>query len=129
MMVDHKEFFSAVFFNLAFIALQLIFLTLWISFKNKKWTNIIDTYLGLGDILFFVAISSAFSPIQFVLFYLISIVITLIAFVVYKWKSEKANSEIPLAGAMSVVLIICMLLSITIPQLNFYNTPLFIPVY
>lgn len=126
LLMQMADLLSSVLFNLGFIAVQLLLLTVWISIKNKKWTSIIDVHLGLGDVLFFVAISTAFSPFQYVFFYVISIVITLTGFVLYKWVSKNTNPEIPLAGAMSAVLMVLMIVSALLPQLNFHNDPLFI---
>ena len=121
-----NELLLSVFFNIGFVAVQLLLLTMWISIKHKKWTSIIDVHLGLGDILFFVAISTAFSPFQYVFFYVFSIVVTLTGFMLYKLLSKNATPEIPLAGAMSAVLIVLMIVSAFLPKLNFHNEPLFI---
>lgn len=108
-------------FNLGFIVVQLSGLTIYMSLKNKKIINIVNTYLGIGDILFFVALCAAFSPVNFILFYVISMILTLIGFLVYDLIIKKAQKEIPLAGAMATVCIALLIINKIVPQLNFYN--------
>ncbi len=91
--------------NLLFVAAQLVFLTLYISLKNKRFTNIIDTYLGLGDILFLVVVCAAFSTYEFVIFYIAGLLFSLLAFIIYRLLNRSASKEIPLAGLMSIVMI------------------------
>ncbi len=93
--------------------------------KNKRIVNIIDTYIGLGDVLFFAVMAAAFSPINFIVFYLVSTVLTLISFLVYTFV-KKQPGEIPLAGAMSIGMLLLMLLNAFMPSLNFYNDDFFI---
>jgi hypothetical protein len=96
-------------FNLAFIALQLLALTLYISVKNKKIVNIADSHMGLGDILFFAVITTAFSPVNFIIFYTAALLLTFISYVIYISINKSGSKEIPLAGAMSLVMIVVVL--------------------
>ncbi len=93
--------------NSGFILLQLLFLTVYFSVKNRAFTNIINTYLGIGDIWFFVVLALAFSPVNFILFYLGSLFLTMIGFLVWKGLSKSSEKEIPLAGVMAVGLMGC----------------------
>ncbi|MCW3071753.1 MAG: type leader peptidase [Bacteroidetes bacterium] len=106
--LDFNSLLAGFIFNAAFILFQLLMLTLWMSIRNKKWTNIIDVYLGLGDILFFVALSTAFAPFQFVVFYSGSMTITVIGVMICRLLSVRTNPEIPLAGSMAAVMMICL---------------------
>lgn len=102
--------------NLLFIGVQMFLLTLWMSIKNRRWISVFDSYLGWGDVLFFVAIALAFNPIEYVLFYVISIAITLTVSVFYLAYSKKVSKQIPLAGAMATVLIGWMLATMLFPS-------------
>ena len=106
--MDSDSLFFNVAVNTGFIVFQLIVLTLWMSIRNKKWINIIDTYLGLGDILFFIALTTAFAPVQFIVFYSASLFITLCGVLTGRLLSKRTNPEIPLAGSMAAVLMICI---------------------
>lgn len=94
-------------FNLTFIVFQLLGLTLYYSLKNKKLYNIIDTQLGLGDILFFPILCVAFAPVNFIIFYLGSLVITLLIFFISRFSMQ--TKEIPLAGSVAMILMISLL--------------------
>jgi hypothetical protein len=109
------------FLNVGFVLIQLVMLTLYMSIKNKKLVSIVNTYLGIGDILFFIVLCVAFSPLNYIVFYLASTILTLIGFLFYNIISKKATSEIPLAGAMAAVLLILMIVNKIKPQLNFYH--------
>ena len=111
-------------FNAAFILLQLICLTVYFSVKNKKLLNIMDTYLGLGDILFLVVVCTVFSPVNFILFYLFSMILTLLGVLVYNSFSKKQTTTIPLAGSMAAILLVLVIITIAFPGLNFYNDSL-----
>jgi len=96
-------------------------LTIYISIKNKKFINVINSSLGLGDVLFFVVVCVAFSAINFILFYVMSLLFTLVGFIAYNTLVKKSVKEIPLAGAMAMVMITLIVLNQWMPQFNFYN--------
>lgn len=110
---------SNILFNLGFIALQIISLTLWISFKNKRFVNIFTNYFGVGDLLFFIAISSYFSPVNFVLFFVISLLSILVLWIFVSKRIRERN--IPLAGLMSAVMTIVFVLNFAFPEICFQN--------
>ena len=114
-------FFENSFFNAVFILLQLILISVYISIKNKKRTNIVNSYLGIGDILFFAVLCVAFSPANFIVFFIVSLVLTLIGFIVYKIIFKSAKAEIPLAGAMAVLFILLIVTGKFTAGFNLYN--------
>jgi hypothetical protein len=118
----YKENTLSVFlFNTAFIVLQLICLTIYFSIKNKKFFNIIDTYVGLGDVLFFIVLCTVFSPLNFITFYVCSMVVTLLAIIAYNLFSARQTKDIPLAGAMAGALMILIIITRMVPGVDFYN--------
>jgi hypothetical protein len=108
-------------FNTLFIMLQLICLTVYFSIKNKKFHNIIDSYLGLGDVLFFIVLCVVFSPLNFIAFYMSSMVITLLTIIVYNFFSSRQTKAIPLAGSMAAALILLIICTWALPDVDFYN--------
>ena len=66
--VEFNELFIHFGINFLIVSINLLGVTILISLKEKKITNILKTYLGLGDVLFFLVLTVAFSPINFVLF-------------------------------------------------------------
>lgn len=106
--------------NLSLILINLLGVTLFISIKEKKLTNIIDSYLGLGDVLFFLVVTTVFSPINFIIFFLGSIFLTTLTYGVIALIKKK-QTLIPLAGAMSVMLIITITAQQFTSSFNFYQ--------
>lgn len=121
LLISSGELIRNSLLNICFIVLQLLVLTVYISLKNKKIINVINSYLGLGDVLFFVVICVAFSSVNFILFYVISLFFTLGGFIIYNLFVTKTTKEIPLAGAMAMVMITLILLNQWMPQFDFYN--------
>jgi hypothetical protein len=111
-------------FNLAFVCIQILMLTIYMSIKNKKWINIVNTHLGLGDLLFFVSLIAAFSPPNFIFFYIVSLLFSLVLFFAYKLFYKNASPEIPLAGLQSICLIGVCFYSSVFKELNFYDNSL-----
>jgi hypothetical protein len=106
--------------NMAFLLFQLLLLSIYFSLKNKKSVNIIDSYIGLGDVLFFAVIAAAFSPLNFIVFYLVALTLSLFGVLCYHIFVRKLQREVPLAGAVASVLMIVLFLSRFVP-IDFYN--------
>lgn len=109
--------------NLSFLLVQLLLVTVYFSIRQKRPVNIINTWLGIGDILFFVVLCAAFSPLNYLLFYLLSLLFTIAGYIAYKIIKGR-SSTIPLAGAVALLLFLCLLLRWFIPQVNFYDDTL-----
>lgn len=88
-------------FNGGFILIQLLGVSLYFSIKHKTWVNITQHHLGLGDILFFFAITPLFSPVHFCSFFIGSLLLTLLVAGIYHLLVKHIKT-IPLAGAMSI---------------------------
>lgn len=83
-------------FNISFVALILGVSFLYIKFRNLDFKNAI----GLGDILFFVFISSTFSIVSFLILFVFALLFSLILHFVLNIKKEQQT--VPLAGYMSL---------------------------
>lgn len=106
--------------NNLFLIIQLGLVWIYFSLKNKKLVNIIDTQIGLGDILFFMAIAGLFSPLNFIVFYLVSLLLSLFSTIVIKLWKKPEEFSIPLAGYFSLFLIALIFLQ-RFNELNLYN--------
>ncbi len=84
---------------------QLFVLTLWYSIKSKKWVNISTELLGLGDILFLLVLVFSFSFVNYLVFVVSTLVVISIGFMVIRKLGLSKSNQIPLAGAMSFILI------------------------
>jgi hypothetical protein len=114
----------AFFFNLTFIMLQLVLLTVYFSVKNKKYVKIWEAHLGLGDILFFVILSLILTPFNFLLFYISSLVMAL-AFVFISSKNTATPLTIPLAGIQSALLALLIGVDVLVDFPDHYFANLF----
>lgn len=106
----------------SYIVLSCLFgVTLIVSLRAKKLTNILKEHLGLGDVLFFLILTVAFSPINFLGFYIGSILMSCLIYGVIILSNKKETIPFPLAGGMSLMLIIALITSHYIPVFNFYQ--------
>ncbi len=88
-------FFTSVLLNLIFVSILLFVVFLYTKFKLKKTLN---NSFGLGDILFFFAISVSFSTVSFITIFSCSLFFSLLIHLIIKSK----NTTVPLAGYMSL---------------------------
>lgn len=96
--------FITIVYNIVFILINIIGLFFYFSLKNKKIVNPIDSYLGLGDVVFFIAITPLFNLKPFILFFISGLLFSLLLhFGVMLFKKVKT---IPLAGYLSLFLIL-----------------------
>lgn len=119
--IDFKEFLTYVGINLSMVILNLLGVTLFISIKEKKIKNITDSYLGLGDILFFLVLTILFSPFNFIIFFIGSILLTSLVYIIVMLFDKNKQPLIPLAGAMSLVLIVVLAFQHLNSSINFYQ--------
>lgn len=96
-----------LFKNILFFLITFSVLTVYLSIKNKRFINPFEGYFGLGDFLFFLAISPLFHLYNFILYFILSLLFSLIIqLLLLKFMK---NKTIPLAGFASLflILIIC----------------------
>ncbi len=91
-----------VLFNTGFVILQLSIVTAYFSIKHKRFVNIFNRYFGVGDLLFLWVITLAFSPVNYMVFVIFSLFMSLTGFLIFTLFKEV--EKIPLAGAMAVLL-------------------------
>jgi len=94
--------------NIGFVCFQFLAITLWFSLKHKRFTNVINKFIGLGDILMMLVLSIALPFISFVLFLMVSFIIVFIGSFIQRIISGK-DITLPLAGYQSVLMIILIL--------------------
>ena len=93
--------------NIVFFLITLSILMIYMSVKSKKFLNPFQHYFGLGDLLFYVAISPLFLVKNYILFFILSLLFAiLMQFGLKKIIKEKT---VPLAGFASLFLFIILL--------------------
>lgn len=90
-------------FNLFFLGTILLCLFIYISLQRKKLTNIFKSDLGIGDVLFLIAITPLFIDRNFVLFFITGMLLSGIVHLILYTKTQ--NAKIPLAGYLALYLI------------------------
>jgi len=96
-------------FNLAFFIGQLLLVTVYFSLKNKKLTNITSELLGIGDVFFILSVAFYLSIFNFLFFYIVSLILVLIAWLVWQAVSANKSKHIPLAGMQAIVFILFLI--------------------
>lgn len=106
LIADSKNVLTSTFQNWAFLIFQMLFLIVYFSIRNKKFEPVIQSFIGWGDILFFIAIAPALCFGNFLLFIVLSILFILLFYVITQALRFKSNPQIPLAGIQSLFLIL-----------------------
>ena len=96
--------FSDTLYNILFVIINIIGLTIYFSLKNRALVNPIDSYIGLGDILFFLALTPLFNLKSFILFFIFGLLFSLLVHVVFTRFIRMKT--IPLAGYLALFLIV-----------------------
>lgn len=89
-----------VFINLLLLAGQLLLISIYFSLKKGRWINITGNLLGWGDILFLISIAFYLSVLNFLFFYVSSLIIVLSVWLI--WQLVEKNKKIPLAGLQAL---------------------------
>ena len=95
-----------VWVNTSFVVGQLAMVTLW-GMLRKNTIRVVNQYLGLGDILFWAVMVFAFSPLNFIVYFITSVLFSLVCFGLFV-RGE--NRTIPLAGFQSLFFVFLIVL-------------------
>lgn len=98
--------------NYILLLIQFVVLTVWISLRGRKWTNIVDSHIGLGDLLFLACIAPVFAPLNFCVLLTGGTLMTLILHLLVRVVKPNSDPKIPLAGYLGVFVLIFSLLSL-----------------
>ncbi len=100
----NQQPWQIIFFNLLFIGLVFTALFLYIAIKRKKFVNLFHADLGLGDVLFLIAVAPLFWMQNFILFFITGMFFaSIFQLIVNRWKPTQT---VPLAGYLSLYLIV-----------------------
>ncbi len=100
--------YKIILVNAAFFSIVLSFLVLYMSIKAKAFLNPLDHYFGLGDVLFYLAITPFFNVKQYAVFFIASMLFAVLMQLSLKKYSN--HNTVPLAGFSSLLLFIVMIL-------------------
>lgn len=99
--VGYQEAFLTTGINIGFLSINLLFVFLYLSIKNKTIINFTGDFFGWGDILFLVALAALVSPANFILFFIASLMLVCLLVLII----ARLRNSIPLAGLQSVFLL------------------------
>jgi len=106
-----------IFNTLIFIIVVLLFLWVYISIKTNKVVNPLQKHLGLGDILFFLAVSPLFSVFNYMLYFISGMILS----IVFSMLFLRTKENIPLAGILSTYLLGLKVFSFFTEEDLFFN--------
>jgi len=98
--------------------LVLLGLFLYASVKSKRIINPIDSSIGLGDIVFFVAIIPLFFSTTYIFFFSTGMLFSIICHLLFTKNKE---AHVPLAGYLSIYLILFFIVDFCIGKELFYT--------
>jgi len=106
-----KEILFNVVLNTAFLLLVFILVWLYISLKRRRFVHLPDKFIGWGDILFLLCICFYFTLLNFILFYIISLLIIIVFWLIWvKFRPRVANRHVPLAGLQALILSVFLII-------------------
>lgn len=106
--------------NVSFLLIQLLAVSLWFSIKERHWVNITGELLGWGDVLFLICTACCFSPLNFFVFYIGSLLLVLLIWLVGKSFWFRNSPHIPLAGLQALILLLVFVVALIKPHLDLY---------
>lgn len=116
--INQKE---NILINLAFLFVQLLLVSLYFAIKHRQWVNITRDLLGWGDVLLLISIAFYLSPLNYIVFYVLSLILICSSWVIITLLFKKINKQIPLAGLQSVILIVFLVADWLLPSIDLTN--------
>lgn len=108
--------------NSIFSLISVLGVVFYYSIKNKKFSNPINKSIGIGDVLFFISVSPFFSLHSYIVFFISGMFFSIILYFI-TLRNSKLNNTIPLAGFLSIHLLLFITLngytSIDLLNLNY----------
>ncbi len=111
--------------NMVVVAFLLIMVFVYFSLKNKKLTNILNTYIGIGDVLFLLVTTTLFSPVTFLIYINAGFLLSLILFLLGKVSGIQKKTTIPLAGSLALFIAFGLLTQLILGMTTIYSIDFF----
>ena len=107
--VGLPELKREILLNWSFLFIQLFLLTTVYTIKNRGFKDFTKNYIGWGDIVFYAIIALLLPLANYVLFFIVGLITTLIAAFAIKHILKTKFTTIPLAGSLALQtgLLIC----------------------
>lgn len=101
--IEKNIIIESTLLNFSFVFFQILILMIYFTVRKRHFEKVINTYLGLGDVLFLLAIAPALGFGNYLLFLVTSLLLTLLFFPLYTYFRKVKSPEIPLAGIQAIL--------------------------
>jgi hypothetical protein len=105
LIIDYRGSLLLILYNCIFFILVFLILTIYLSSKERSFVNPFEKHFGFGDLLFYIAVSPLFLFTNYILFFIGSMMFSILAYAILRVKHE----TIPLAGYASLLLIMVIM--------------------
>jgi hypothetical protein len=119
--VGISQFTEYAVYNFNFLVMLFLGITLYFSVKARKVINLTKGYFGWADILFLACLAVLFSPLNFLLFFHLSIFLMIVAVLLFRIVKNKKFNSIPYAGMQALVLLVLLLFNTSFSLINFLS--------
>ncbi|WP_396591869.1 hypothetical protein [Allomuricauda sp. R78024] len=99
---EHRDY-TIIGYNFFFLLITFVGLYLYLVIKNNKIINLFLS-VGVGDLLFFVAVIPYFSTINYILYFITGMMFSILVFIIIKILSK--TELVPLAGLLAIYFMI-----------------------
>lgn len=113
---ENEEKWRIIAGNIVFFMVTFLITVVYMSLKSKKILNPFQHYFGLGDLLFYISITPLFYLYNYVVFFISSLIFTIVIQVVFK---SFVKEKIPLAGLASIMLVVIFFIDFFCKSFNF----------
>lgn len=95
--------YKIIVFNTIFFIAIFSFLILYMSIKAKQFLNPFENYFGLGDLMFYLAVTPFFNLKEYAIYFIASMLFAIIMQTLFAKKTKQET--VPLAGFSSLLLV------------------------
>lgn len=109
---DWFQFSVGVLYNMIYILFLMSVLTLYLSLRRGRVTNVFNGYFGSGDLLFFVVLAGFLEPVHFILFLNASLILSMVFHILLKriFRTWYHTRTVPLAGFQALCFAMLLLI-------------------
>ena len=111
-------FFSNAVWCFCVLTIQLLGVTIYFRLRHVKPAEILRNKIGFGDLLIFILPCLLFSPLNYALFLTFVFAFSLLVYLIFLSVNKKT---IPLAGYLSIILLLLHVFVNHITKINLYN--------
>lgn len=115
--LSSSYFYWSISINCVLVSIILMTLYFYAKFKMRRP---LTQVFGIGDILFFYAFALGFPSVSFIILFVFSVFFSLLIHLFLNRGSKEKH--IPLAGLMSIFLILALVTDLLLPSLSLYGS-------